>query len=359
MVCSRSALALGAAVAVHLTACGARSELLGREAGELTLDCPTTLDDPRLVMLTPGDEFPLDAAQFVAGWPKFYKWSVLDDDCDGTATNRSYVLEDPTSAVATFIPGRPSPYRVRLEVAISPTDTKSCEFALPVQGRGLRVELCWSNDEEADIDLYLHSPFNQNPYLTWQAHFNDYGHESSILSDTADTCNVMNCTPVLREVSSRVNFGYAASSAAECKGGPGAQAFADLGFCPNPRLGVDNNTHGPSIVEVSGTAERLQLDNPGDGHTFRVMVRNFNDRPARPRLFVYCGGTRTPLAPPAEPVNFVGNVDSRHASAGVMWRAVDITAHHGADGRVSCDLTVLKHPADPSLPYVTIDDPSY
>jgi len=104
MVCRRSGLALGAALTVHLTACGARSELLGLEAGELTLDCPTTLDDPRLVMLTPGDEFPLDAAQFAAGWPDPYKWSVLHDDCDGTATNRSYTLEDPTSAVATFIP---------------------------------------------------------------------------------------------------------------------------------------------------------------------------------------------------------------------------------------------------------------
>lgn len=352
-------MVLGAALAVHLGACGARSDLLGLDASELTLDCPTRLDDPRLVTLSPGEPFLLDAGQFVEGSPPLVKWTVLDDDCDGTASNPSYLLEDRTEAVATFIPARPSAYRVRLEVAVSPSEVKSCEFGLPVQGRGVRVELCWTNDEEADLDLFLHSPHNHNPFLSWQTFINDLGNERSRLIGSDDTCNVANCTPTLRLDVSRADFGYVDSSATECREGPGAQAFADLGICPNPRFGVDSNAQGPTTVEVSGAAERIQVDHPGDGDTFRVMVRNFSNLPSVPRLFVYCGGARTALAPPAQPLNFVGATEAWFESAGVMWRAVDITAHRGADGGISCDLAVLQHPSDPSQPYVTIDNPDY
>ena len=51
----------------------------------------------------------------------------------------------------------------------------------------------------------------------------------------------------------------------------------------------------------------MQLDSPRDGERFRVMAQNFNNKPAKPRLFVYCSGERAgSFDAPALPPNFQG-----------------------------------------------------
>jgi hypothetical protein len=108
---------------------------------------------------------------------------------------------------------------------------------------------------------------------------------------------------------------------------------------------------------ATGTAERIQLDAPLDGQTFRVMVQNFSNSPAAPNLFVYCGGKKAGQAsPPASPPSFVA---PQPGVLGTMWRAADITTHVASPAAAPrCSVTLPVGPGG-QAPYVTIDDASY
>jgi hypothetical protein len=219
-----------------------------------------------------------------------------------------------------FQPSRPSTYHFRLEARGRLGDEASCELAVPVKAVGMRVELCWDTSTTTDLDLYLHTPFDQATWFSPQS--------GSVVSGLdATTCNTSNCSAILRGLE-RVDWGYADSPLAGCSA-PGFEGFAGLGRCPNPRAADDNNQQ-----IASGTTERVQLDNPKDGQTFRVAAQNFNNLPAHPRVFVYCGGVRAgAFQPPPEPADFVIGFFSTY---GVVWRAADITAHVDGAGNVSC-----------------------
>src|SRR6185369_16427877 len=103
---------------------------------------------------------------------------------------------------------------------------------------------------------------------------------------------------------------------------------------------------------ATGTTERMQLDNPGTGQHFRVMVQNFNNLPARPHVFVYCGGQKAgTFDAPSTPAKFQINGGGVY---GLMWRATDITTNVDAAGKVSCSTAPV---SDRNA--VTIDDPTF
>jgi hypothetical protein len=308
------------------------------------LDCPTGPDDPRLPVLQLGAETVLDGTKFVTGNVKSWRWSLVRDDCDAIVADPEFVLQGGATPFLVFQAVRPSSYRFTLKVEGFAGDSGSCKFEVPTDGRGMRVEACWDTSQDTDLDLYMHNPFDQAPWFTPTAGRVEDG-------INATTCNVANCTANLRLGLPRADFRFADSPGSFCAAGPAADEFGLLGRCPNPREGEDNNQD-----LATGTAERIQLDNPQEGQTFRVMLHNFKNLPAAPHVFVYCNGKKVGAAlPPQFPPSFVA--DDR-GIFGTMWRAVDITTHVSANGRTACKVAL---PAGPGgqVPYVTINDPSF
>lgn len=321
-------------------ACGARTDLsidAGSEsaagAPALTTRCELEGDDPRVAGIKPDEVASLDGASFVEGDVRSYHWTLQEEDCDAVVQNAQFTLQGANSQIVKFQPSRPAFYHFTLEVVGARGDRASCKLEVPVKGVGLRVELCWDTSTSTDLDLYLHEPFDQLPWFVPGSTSIEGGLDNT-------TCNTSNAAAELR-VPTRVNWGYQDSPLTACNT-PAFQGFLTNGRCPNPRAADDNNQ-----TIANGTTERMQLDNPRNGQTFRAMVQNFNNLPARPHLFVYCDGQRAgAFDGPATPPNFVtGN----YGVFGVMWRAADITTTVDASGKVSCN---AQAPADAT----TVDD---
>ena len=336
---------LCALVGVLLGACS-RSEVAPLEPVEpVTLDCPTDVSDPRLPRLDAGRSNVIDANEFTDGPVTSYRWEVVPEDCDAVLPSPAKVVAGERTALLTFTPQRPDRHRIRLAVGGAFGQQASCEFEVKVEGQGLRVEACWDTSTTADLDLYVHSPRNQDDFFSQIGAGNLYGL-------TPSTCNPANCSAELRFDAVRTDFGYSDSPLVDCETGPSPAAFAALGRCPNPRAGIDDNQ-----TLASGVAELAQIDAPRDGDTFRVMLHNFGNRAAnKTAIFVYCSGTLVgALAGPSRPPDFRAPEGS--TLVGLMWRAADVTAH-SKDGQLTCSVTPLTLPGT-TEPFVTIDDPSY
>jgi hypothetical protein len=309
----------------------------------IELSCPLDADDPWLPEVAPGEQVELDGSLLAAGPVQSYRWSVIDEDCDAITPAPTYTLSAANQPVAKFTPGRPTGYHLRLEASGAFGQKASCDFVVPVTGQGVRIELCWATSTSTDLDLFVHTPRNRDPFM--MRPFTD-----TYAQYTDSTCNVLNCGAALREGKARVDFGYLDSPLERCAGGPSPDDFRALGRCPNPRSGVDDNQQ-----LASGTTEVVQIDQPREGDTFRVLVHNFDNEPASPHLFVYCDGQRVAaLDPPATPRDFV---TPSPGDFGVMWRPADVVAH-ASGGSISCTVAPLMN-ASGTGPDVTIDDPSY
>jgi len=362
--------AVGLLTLIWVGACGGRTELLpasvdtggARSAGgargqggitaqggasgappRVEFHCDVAPDDPRVAGIRPHEVATLDADWFVTGPVRRYRWTLVNEDCDAIVRDREYMLDGVESKVVQFRPSRPSNYSFKLEVTSTDGQNAQCMVTVPVQGVGLRVELCWDTSTSTDLDLYLHSPFNTTPWF-------DPAGTVPIMGIWPNTCTPPNCAADFRGYE-RPDWGYAPAPLEACSSLPFA-GFLGLGICPNPRASDDNNQE-----IASGTAERIQLDNPREGETFRVMVQNFDDSPAKPNLFVYCGRERVAaLQPPPAPPNFVcpRGLPDCAAHFGVMWRAADITTHVSPSGEISCSPAPV-----PQNRVITFNDPTY
>ncbi len=328
--------------------CGARSGLeaweLSEEELEELLSCPS-LEDPPIPTATVGNDTELDGWLFTAAPIVRWQWRVEPEGCDAILPEPRYRLRGETESRPVFNPARPGRYRFHLQVEALGGATAECAFDVFAENEGLLVELCWDTSTTADLDLYLHRPSDSAPWFAPGSYDVLSGLDST-------TCNSANCAAGLRYNLPRAEWGYPDSELGVCQS---ASAFADFGAvgrCPNPRSAEDNNQ-----VIANGTAEVIQLDNPGDGDTFRVMVQNFENLIARPTVRVYCGSRlASESAPPLQPPGFQA---PNPGGFGVMWRPVDVTLEVGADGATTgCAVTPLRHPnGGPS--YVTTNDPVY
>ena len=300
----------------------------------VSTNCQLTGDDPRVRGIRPDEVASLDGADFVSGDVQSYHWSLQMEDCDAVVSDAQFTLQGVDSRVVMFQPSRPAFYHFTLEVTGVAGDHSACKLEVPVEGAGMRVELCWDTSTTTDLDLYLHNPFDRRPWFA-------PGSTEVIGGLDNATCNTSNATAILR-VESRVDWGFRDSPLGACNT-PSFGAFLGLGRCPNPRAADDNNQY-----IANGTTERMQLDAPLPGQQFRIMVQNFSNLPARPHVFVYCGGQRAgAFDPPSSPSNFVAQIPG---GFGVMWRAADITTRVDASGKVACS-------AEPVLgAALTIDD---
>jgi len=150
------------------------------------------------------------------------------------------------------------------------------------------------------------------------------------------------------------NWGYPNTALSNCENGPEGDDWQDYGFCNNPRLDMNN------IVD-RGKPENINIDNPGEGDKFRVMIHYYGgDEETHPMVNIYCGGylVGTYGADPDVVPNF-NNGDGW--GAGQMWRVVDVTTHPNSSDfyDVDCDLDALRDPQNQNSYWVTTNDISY
>ncbi|MBP5406979.1 hypothetical protein J6Z19_07505 [bacterium] len=160
-------------------------------------------------------------------------------------------------------------YNLHLKVTRENGEVYECEWKLKVVSDGLRIELCWDTTGYIDIDLHLG--------------------KNGVTSSWTDTsaCYYADCK------TTEYN-----NSSSEIPWSVGSWNYPQTNSTtPNPRLDIDN-------IDIEGVPENINIDNPKDGDTFRVLVRYYRgnyesegcsgsyvDSPTHPVVNVYCGGT--------------------------------------------------------------------
>jgi hypothetical protein len=295
----------------------------------------------------------LNAKDFFASTATSYEWRVEGGPCDRFASsgNKSYELAGNTSENATFVPRLSGDYTLFLRVETVTGEVFECNWVVPVRGPGLRIEMCYPESNQMDLDLYLKRLSTKTPW------FNSF----TPFDPSTDVCAWVNCEAVLRweqsssaTPSGRANWGYGPSELSECRGGPQGQQWEALGYCANPRLDIDNN-----LSQGSGLPENINIDEPRDGDGFRIMVQNFTGQLAHPIVNVYCGGVRAATfgAPPDELTDF--SSDGASTNIGAMWRVADVTMHVTSAGSVYCTVQGLTNRATGAGYLTTLDDVSF
>ncbi|MBO7126011.1 hypothetical protein J6W78_00520 [bacterium] len=140
-------------------------------------------------------------------------------------------------------------YNLHLKVTRENGEIYECDWPLKVVSTGLRVELCWDSNTKVDVDLHV-------------------GKNGTTTTWGSDDCYFSNCRN-----GSSPNWYTPTSSSAK-----------------NPRLDIDNRGDGP-------IPENINIDNPGDGHAFRVgayyhPILSTDNIETHAVVNIYCGGTR-------------------------------------------------------------------
>lgn len=293
--------------------------------GTVLLACPApgSLPDG-----SPFVEYTIDASGFFAGTVQSYSWEVSGGPCDQlflTTTNpvrQTFTLSGADTAVLTLRPTLSGDYTVRVRITAVGGQVYVCTFIVHVANPGLRIELCSDRSAQTDLDLHLHRPGTTTAWF-----------------DTNDDCYYGNCAS---SSAAGVPWGYPNSPLAECVGGPQGTTWQALGYCRNPRLDIDS-------ISNNGTPENINVDNPADGETFRVMTHYYSfsgsgDPTVHPLINVYCGGVLRASYGAAP--NALPNFDTPGSSAGDIWRVVDATVQVVGGVTTGCTLTPLHPPGD-------------
>ena len=319
--------------------------------------CPITCpgaNDPRVPPTRPFAPYALRGGDFFRGPALRWQWTVRGGPCDEMVARPSFSVTNADARDATFIPRLSGDYTVTLTVVTPEGETRRCTFVVHVEGPGLRIELCWDRNETVDLDLYVRGPRGWGE--PWWAQLGDY-------VPNLNSCSWANCESVNRASEVPIDggldfggtlppadWGYAHSPLSSCIDGPLGDAWRSRGYCNNPRLDVDNNT-----FMGRGRPENINIDAPRDGERFRVMAHNFTGTEAHPIVNIYCGGRRVSTVGQA-PDLVTGYAAPGLYARGAMWRAVDVTTHVDARGRVTCDVQTLHPPGRAEGYDVTIDD---
>jgi hypothetical protein len=318
------------------------------------IDCPSP-GDPRVPDGQPFEPYELRGREFYRGASaRSWMWRVEGGPCDDLAPRlESFTLDGANTENATFTPRLSGDYRVTLSVTV-PTGVLECSWLVHVEGPGLRVEMCYPESETQDLDLFLHNPANM---MEWYIRG---GTAFEPIPEAA--CGWANCEAMIRLTShpitgrpvTRADWGYMPSPLENCENGPQGDQWRALGFCANPRLDIDNN-----LSEGTGLPENINVDMPGEGQRFRIMVQNYSGDRAEPLVNVYCGGRRVATFGQAPDIvrRFMGRRGDE--SMGAMWRVADVTTHIDAAGETTCDVQQVHPPGTTSGYDITFDNPRY
>ncbi|MFH1810034.1 MAG: MopE-related protein [Pseudomonadota bacterium] len=308
--------------------------------------------DPRVLDGRPFSSYPLHGAEFYPGADaEAWQWHIQGTPCDkmflgipgstATAENGqlSYKLTNAQEQDASVDFTLSGDYAVTLEVLLSDASIFTCTWIVHVRAPGLRVELCWdatgptasSFGGTVDVDLHMGKTGNTPAWF-----------------NTKD-CYFSTC----RGTSVQTAWGYSGTPLVNCTG-PGARG-SFTGSCPNPRLDIDNVSQSTSYVP-----ENINLDNPANNDSFRVMVHHWTatTRLTHPLVNVYCGGELHGTYGQAP--DQVQSFDEGGLSGnGDMWRVVDITTQVDGQGTTTgCALTPLNPPAGSGY-WITTDSSTY
>lgn len=293
--------------------------------------CPTP-NDPRTPDGAPFEPYALNGADFYQGPASSWTWRVEGGICDqlGATVVPSFDLANANSATATFTPRLSGAYTISMQ-AQTPSGPFACSWVVDVGGPGLRVEMCYPESSDSDIDLYMMRAAGEQPWF-FPVVF-DPGERRYAANEEA--CAWHNCEAALRGSPTRADWGYENSDISACNRGPQGDQWEALGFCANPRLDIDNN-----LQEGIGLPENINVDRPNDGDRFRVMVQNWTGSLAHPVINVYCAGrlSATFGAPPDQLTNFQWRGIAGDPNA--MWRAADIEMQvNDAGDTIGCTVT--------------------
>jgi hypothetical protein len=265
----------------------------------------------------------------------------------GSPPKQSFTLTNANAQDATVHFTLSGDYTVTLSVVDTNGLSYSCTWVQHVIGPGVRFELCWDHQGSsaqggADLDLHVHK-FDGPTATTW--------FESSANTDNPHDCFYGNCTAL--SYPGGADFGYANSTPDDnCKGAQDGVFWDFLGYCHNPRLDLDN-------VSDVAKPENTNIDDPGNGDSFRAMVHYYGQGgkastkavDEHPIVNIYCGGTlkATYGQKPdqlANGFNFGKARNNQGFGLGMLWRVADVQAT-GTDamGNTTCTITPLHPPA--------------
>ncbi len=320
------------------------------------MDCPIMCPgpgDPRVPDGAPFAAYPLQGELFYMGPARSWSWTIEGGPCDALSAQPSFEIDNAFRQDAVFRPRLSGDYTVTLRVITGMGRELSCTWVVHVSGPGLRVEMCYPENTRIDLDLFLHRP---RTTTNW------YETNGTARDALGDACSWLNCEATIRgmdmagNLTPRADWGYMPSPLSECENGPHGAEWRTLGFCANPRLDIDNN-----LQKATGLPENINVDRPGDGETFRIMVQNWTGTTARPLVNVYCSGRRIATYGGITPGDAVPrfNGTSGDMGIGAIWRVADVTTHVDAAGLTTCESLQLHRPGAMTGYNVTNDDPSY
>jgi hypothetical protein len=262
-------------------------------------DCDASLACPTEVTAPPLQIYVLDGPAVLGTTGTGWSWTLRSPPNSAVRG-----VAAPTAARTTFTPDVSGDYLVSVTFTDDKGNTQGCSWIVKVRGKGLRVEMRWNTFGSVDVDLHLH---RAGSTANW--------------CDTADTCYYANCTGV----SNSVDWGYPDSTGLDCPGGAGS--------CDNPRLDLDN---------ISSTSpENINLDNPRDGETFRVMSHMYSgSNTTYPVITIYCGGlVRAVFGEAPDRVTFTSSGSS---CGGNTWRVADVQMRvDAATGLMDCTVVPI------------------
>jgi hypothetical protein len=312
----------------------------------VNLSCPGPGDLPDG---QPFVDYVIDGSAFYSGAVQTWSWTVSGGPCDQLFVSQglapTYTLAGANTSMLTLHPTLSGDYTVTVTITTPDGTVYTCTFIVHVAGPGLRVETCSDVTGTTDLDLHVHKAGTTTPWFTTALSGSNYN---------PDDCYYMNCKATT--YGGVADWGYASSPITECNGGPEGADWADNvpAVCRNPRLDID------SIYDL-GTPENINVDNPINNGTYRVMLHYYSGGTiqAHPMVNVYCGGYL--LGSYGAAPDLITNFDTSGGfGAGDMWRVVDVqTLVDGAGVTTGCNLTPLHPPGQTTGYWVTTNDRSY
>ena len=259
--------------------------------------CTPALRCPTLDTASPLTDYTLDGTAFYANLANVIGWNWTVEPPANSATESP---ADPAASLTSVYLDVSGDYRMHLEVTDG-EGVQSCTWTVRAQGPGLRVEMAWDSLGSVDMDLHLHKPGTTGAFCT-----------------AADDCYFDNCRVTNL---TGVTWGYAPSDAAACGAGVGDT-------CYNPRLDI-NNVRG-------NNPENINIDNPANGDTFRIMAHMFaGTQPTAPQVSIFCGGQLKSLLGGGS--DAVRLTQAGAACQGSSWRVADVQMLvDEATGAVDC-----------------------
>jgi hypothetical protein len=311
--------------------------------------CASPVTCPGAVYAAPMTFVPLDGSAIFAGTYDSWLWELV---CPSTIpAGLCPSPDDPAARDTQVYLVASGTYRVRVTIAVG-AETYHCEFALLVQGDGLRVELNWDSQGSAngntDVDLHLHK----------------WGDETSFFG--GDDCYYANCNAGDYLAGGGAEWGLDdTADVSACVEAPHLEGadWATIGSCHNPRLDVDVVTCNSTVTDPASlfycSPENINVDQPPLGQPMRIMVHYFSSHfyagETRATVNVYCGGALRATFGPQLLVYGASMTSGNDA-----WMVADVQFEADECGTIDCRIApVLDADGAPVVVYDESFGPSW